>query len=351
MIDDNFTETAGATDYYCQLDLTTATGKVSFADNQGITYTREYFASHPGHVVVARYKASELGKISLRVKLESGKPSINVPATYADGEASFEGKLETVSYNARIKVVPTNGTMTTTSQAIEVRQADEVMIILAGGTDYDISSPSYVSGTAEQLATKIEKRVRDAAAQTWDKLYAAHLADYQEYFGRVDFDLTGSSNEVPTNQLIDDYRQGQGAQALMLECLYFAYGRYLEIASSRGVSVPSNLQGIWNDNPSPAWNVDIHSNINVQMNYWPAEPTNLSDMHLPLLNFIYEMAENHNEWKNYARESNQNRGWTVFTESNIFGAVGDFAHNYVIANAWLALTSGSTTVTPSTETI
>lgn len=335
MIGDNFTETEGATDYYRQLDLTTATGKVSFADNKGITYTREYFASHPDRVVVARYKASEPGKVSLRIKLESGKPSINVPVTYADGEATFEGKLETVSYNARIRVVPVNGTMTTTSKGIEVRQADEVMIILAGGTDYDIASPSYVSGT-DQLAGNIEKRVRDAAAQTWSQLYATHLADYQEYFGRVDFDLTGSANEVPTNQLIDDYRQGHGPQALMLERLYFAYGRYLEIASSRGVSVPSNLQGIWNDNPAPAWNADIHSNINVQMNYWPAEPTNLSEMHLPLLDFIYEMAENHNEWKNYARESNQPRGWTVFTESNIFGAVGDFAHNYVIANAWLA---------------
>ena len=335
MLDDDLTATEGAKDYYRQLDLSTGTGKVSFADQKGLVYTREYIASHPAHVVVARYTASEAGKVSLRIKLESGKPSINVPVTYDEGEAYFEGSLETVSYNARIKVVNTNGTLKTTSKGIEVKNADEVLVILGGGSDYDIASPNYVSGT-DALAGKIEKRVHDAAAQTWEQLYAAHLEDYQGYFGRVDFDLEGTKNEMPTNKLIDAYNGGTGEQALMLERLYFAYGRYLEIASSRGVAVPSNLQGIWNDNPAPAWNADIHSNINVQMNYWPAEPTNLSDMHLPFLYFIYEMAENHDEWKNYARESNQYRGWTIFTESNIFGGVGDFAHNYVIANAWLA---------------
>lgn len=335
MLDDRFSAEKGARDYFRQLDLTNATGKVSFADDEGTVYTREYIASNPGRVIVARYTASQSGKIGLRIRLESGKPSIQAPVHYENGEAVFSGKLQTVSFNARIKVLHTNGTMTTTDKGIEVRQADEVVIVLGGGTDYDMASPTYVSHTAE-LATQIAQRVRQAAEQGWDKLYKAHVEDYQTYFGRVDFDLEGTRNEMPTDRLIDQYRQGSGAQALMLERLYFAYGRYLEIASSRGVDVPSNLQGIWNDNPAPAWNADIHSNINVQMNYWPAEPTNLSEMHLPLLNFIWQMAEHHDEWKNYARESGQQRGWTVFTESNIFGGVGDFAHNYVIANAWLA---------------
>lgn len=322
-----------ATDYYRQLDLTTATGKVHYMDANGVTYTREYIASNPARVVAAHYTADKAGQISLRFSF--GKGSVSMSPTYSNGEATFSGKLDLVSYNARMKVIPTGGTMTTTATGIEVVGADEVLLLLAGGTDFDNTIDTYISGTAN-LASDIQARINDAAAKSWSELYAAHVADFQSYFNRVSFELDGTKNVVPTNELIDAYNGGKGSQALMLERLYFAYGRYLEISSSRGVGLPSNLQGIWNNMSNPAWNADIHSNINVQMNYWPAEPTNLSEMHVPFLQYIKRMAVDRPEWQGYANTVGQTRGWTCWTENNIFGGGTKFASTYVIANAWYA---------------
>ncbi len=328
------TASKAAKDYYRQLDLTTATGKTQFTSQSGVTYTREYIASNPARVVAAHYTASEKGKISLRFTLEPGY-ALKKSAAYADGEGYFSGKLDLVSFNARMKVVPTGGTIETTDEGVTVTGADEVLLLLAGGTDYDAYASTYISNTAA-LSSTIEARLNDAEKKGWSELLAEHVADHQKYFSRVDFQLDGTKNEVPTNKLIDTYSSGKGTNALMLEQLYFAYGRYLEIASSRGVDLPSNLQGIWSNMVNPAWNADIHSNINVQMNYWPAEPTNLSEMHVPFLHYIWNEAENHSEWQKWAKNSGQSRGWTCYTENNIFGGVSSFMTNYVIANAWYA---------------
>lgn len=327
----DFSSAGGVTDYYRQLDLTTATGKTSFKDKNGVQFTREYIASHPARVVAAHYTADKDGQINLRFSFQKG--SFRIVPAYEEGEGSFSGELETVSYNARFKVLHNGGTLTTTKKGIEVRGADEVTLLLAGGTDFDNSYDTYISNTT-QLATTIQARINDAAKQTWSELYSAHLTDFQSLMGRVDFQLAGTKNEMPTNKLIDSYSGGKGSQALMLERLYFAYGRYLEISSSRGVDLPSNLQGIWNALSAPSWNSDIHSNINVQMNYWPAEPTNLSEMHLPFLNYIKKMAVDRPQWQSYAKTAGQTRGWTCWTENNIFGGGTKFASTYVIANAW-----------------
>lgn len=321
------------TNYYRQLDLTTATGKVSFTSPEGVTYTREYIASNPDDVVVAHYTADQSGKISLRFSVTPGNSLKKPTPTYANGEGYFSGKLDLVSFNARFKVVPTGGTMTTTEEGVEVRDADEVLLILAGGTNFDAYSSTYISNTL-QLANNVRARINDASAKTWSDLYSAHVADFKSYFDRCQLELDGTENKMTTNKLIDAYNGGKGSQALMLEKLYFAYGRYLEISSSRGVDLPSNLQGIWSNMDNPAWNADIHSNINVQMNYWPAEPTNLSEMHLPFVNYIWNEAVNHDEWTKWAQNSGQSRGWTCYTENNIFGGVSSFMTTYVVANAW-----------------
>ncbi len=329
----SYASTGAAKDYVRLLDLSNATASVSFKNNdKSVTYNRQYIASNPDGVVVVRYSASQGGKIDLRFTMESGKPGIKATPAYADGQGCFKGKLETLSYNARFKVVPTGGTLTTGEDGITVRGADEVLLVLAGATDFDAYTSSYTSHTSE-LAAKVQSLVDNAAAKTWNDLYTAHVADHKSLFDRCNFELEGTRNEIPTNEMIDTYNNGNGPNALMLEQLYFAYGRYLEIGSSRGVDLPSNLQGIWNNLSEPAWNCDIHSNINVQMNYWPAEPTNLSELHLPFLNYIINMA-NSPQWKGYAEKAGQNEGWTCYTENNIFGGCGSFMHNYVISNAW-----------------
>ncbi len=332
--------TEGATDYYRSLDLADALGKVSFKSAKSSTvYEREYFASNPDKVIVAHYTASGTAKLNLRFTLQSGNILGRTTYYSSDGSGYFSGNTfsgvpQTVKYALRFKVVNNGvtGTLTTDENGITVTDATDVMVVISGATDFDPASRTYVSGTSK-LNANLRNTVNTAAAKSYAELKSAHLDDYHEYWNRMSLELSGISNTVPTNTLIDDYNSGNGANALMLENLYFAYGRYLEIASSRGVALPSNLQGIWSNMDNPAWNADIHSNINVQMNYWPAEQTNLSEMHLPFLNYIINMA-NSPQWKKYATDANQQRGWTCYTENNIFGGCGSFMHNYVISNAW-----------------
>ncbi len=329
------TDANAATDYYRALDLSTATGSSGFTSADGsVKYNREYIASNPDGVIAYHITASEPGKISQRYYFEPGVSGAG-DMNYTDGEGNLSGNLQTVAYNCRIKVVPTGGTMTTDADGITVKNADEVLVIIKGATDYDPYQASYVSGqTIDELAASVDNAVDAAAAKGWNKLYADHVADHQKYFNRVKFEIDGTTNEVPTNQLVDEYSTMPTDANMMLEELYFNYGRYLEIASSRGVDVPSNLQGIWNNTNSAPWHSDIHANINVQMNYWPAESTNLSECHMPFLNYIINMAVNHPEWQQYAKDSGQTKGWTCFTENNIFGGVGPFMHNYTEENAW-----------------
>ena len=329
----------GATDYVRGLDLSKAKGFVQFKSAKSqTTYRREYFASNPDKVVVAKYTSEGDQPLNLRFTLQSGNV-LGRTALYNNASGffsgnTFNGETQTVKYALRFKVVnlDSKGTVTTSEDGVTVSGTNSVMVVIAGATDFDPYATNYVSGTS-QLTANLRNRVNAAADKTYDALYADHAADFQNYWGRMSLDLAGTANTVPTNLLIDNYNSGQGANALMLEQLYFAYGRYLEIASSRGVDLPSNLQGIWSNMDNPAWNSDIHSNINVQMNYWPAEQTNLSEMHLPFLNYIINMA-NSPQWKAYATAANQTRGWTCYTENNIFGGCGGFMHNYVISNAW-----------------
>jgi alpha-L-fucosidase 2 len=260
--------------------------------------------------------------------------------TYANGEGSFSGKLTTVSYNARFRVVPvgTSATITSDEDGVTVTNADEVLLILAAATDFDSTVASRISGT-DAIAGNVTDRINAAASKGWSSLLADHVADFTNYMGRVSLRLGDAASTLPTNELITSYNgsgyvTGSEASVLFLEQLYFAYGRYLEISSSRGVNVPSNLQGIWNNLSSAPWNADIHSNINVQMNYWPAEPTNLSEMHLPFLNYIIDNAQSAN-WKKAATSyGGVTNGWTCFTENNIFGGMSTWGTNYFVANAW-----------------
>lgn len=331
-----YEEANGAKNYYRTLDLSKAVGVSAFTNADGsVEFKREYLASNPDGVIVMRISANKPGSINQRYFWEAGKPGITATPSYANGEGYFAGKLRTIAYNARMKVVATGGSVTTDENGVTVKGADEVLVVIKGATDFDPYKASYTSGvTAAQLNSDVQAVIDAAVAKGWDAIYSDHVADHQKFFNRVAFNIEGTTNNIPTNQLVDVYSSSSDPAHLMLEELYFNYGRYLEIASSRGVDVPSNLQGIWNNTSSAPWHADIHANINVQMNYWPAEPTNLSELHMPFLNYITNMAVNQPQWQKYAKDSGQTKGWTCYTENNIFGGVGSFAHNYVIANAW-----------------
>ncbi len=325
--------TYAAKNYYRDLDLSTATATSSWTSPDGnTTYTRQYVASYPNQCVAIHIKASSSGSINTHFFLYN--PHGNM-ARYSEAEGVFSGKLTTLSYNARIKVVPTGGEMTTDSTGIYVKNADEVMIILAGGTDYNPTATGYIKDTST-LDSTISKRVDDAADIGWDELYKRHINDYQPIFNRVSLNLDGADNKYPTNKLLTMYTTSNRSKMFsVLEELYFQYGRYLLIASSRGIDLPNNLQGIWNNSNDPAWQCDMHANINVQMNYWPAENTNLSDFHNNYLNYLYNMAIVQPQWQSYAKDRcGQTTGWANFTENNIFGHCTTWHNDYVEAGAW-----------------
>ncbi len=319
--------------YVRYLDMTEGIAGVEYTAG-GTTFTREYLASFPDKVVAVRIAADKPGKINLRLTLRNNIKIGFVSPVYSDGAASFEGRLDLVSFKAAFKALPDGGTMTTSDECVEIKGADSVVILLAGATNFDQHAPSYISDESAMLAD-VDSRIATSADKGWDTLRKNHTDDFASYFGRTDFSLGGAANTLPTDRMVDAYASAApgSAAALMLEELYFDYGRYLLISSSRGMDTPANLQGIWNNSDNPAWQSDIHSNINVQMNYWLAENTNLSEMHMPYLNYIHSMALEHDEWSEYARRSGQTAGWTCFTQNNIFGH-SDYAENYVIANAW-----------------
>ena len=331
--------TRPAKGYVRFLDIDQGVGGVEFADADGTQYSRRYIASEPDGVIAAHYTSDGTNKMHLLFTLVAGDELHNTPVVYGeDGTATFGGKLKTVYYGARFKIVAADGTMTKTENGIEVKDATDILLILCGGTSFDNKATTRTSGDAETVANRIKDLVNAAATKTWSQLYSAHVENFKSFMGRVDFNIANAASTRNTEALVKYYgaslNNKDSKEGLFLEELYFHYGRYLEISSSRGSAhVPNNLQGIWNNSAHAPWNSDVHTNINVQMNYWPAEQTNLSECHLPFLDFIIDNSTSAN-WIKAAKLSKQTKGWTVFTESNIFGGMSKFSSNYCVANAW-----------------
>ena len=323
--------TSGVSDYVRSLDISKAIGTASYTGKDNTRYSTEYIASNPGQVIAIHLKADKAGRLSRRITL---KPAHSESPVYANNQGSFHGKFTTVSYEAKFAVDQKGGTISTSDNGVTVNDADEITIYLSAATDYDATATGYVSGTA-LLDNKISDILTRASAKGWDSVLDEHEKDYVNMFSRVSLSLGSATNNVPTNQLISQYGSTTESRRRMLEELYFQYGRYLLIASSRGVDLPNNLQGIWNNNNNPAWQCDMHANINVQMNYWPAEKTALPETHEKYLNYLYNMAMVQPQWRTYAKErSKQTTGWVNYTENNIFGHCTTWHNDYVEASAW-----------------
>ena len=332
------------TDYVRYLDINDAVAGVKYTMD-GVEYNRTYFASNPDSCVVIRYTASQGGKINtaLTLRNQNGRDVSYTVDNNNQATITFDGQVDRQndhgattpeSYYCAVRIVTDGGTVTKNAKGmIEVNDANSMTVYLRGLTDFDPDAPEYVSG-ANLLAGRAAATVDGAQGKGYDVLFAAHKTDYKSLFERCQLTLGDIKNNIPTPQLISNYRNNQHDN-LFLEELYFNYGRYLLISSSRGVSLPANLQGIWNDNNTPAWHSDIHANINVQMNYWPAEPTNLSELHRPFLDYIYREACVKPTWRRFAQDMGHvNTGWTLPTENNIYGSGTTFANTYTVANAW-----------------
>ena len=330
----------GAKDYCRYLDIENGTAGVRYTSADGNTsYERTYLSSYPDQVIAVRYRAKGNDLLNLEVSFTAGD-DIDATTGVNDGDIRCYGQLATVLYQGRIRVVlPSKGTKEADRKKITVSDADEVVLLIAINSSYDDSPTNYkcTTGKMKDVQNTAIGYLTAAEEKGFDAILADHVRDFEALTSRVSLQLGNAASKRTTKALIDYYNTLSNLnndEARFLEQLYFAYGRYLEISSSRGINVPNNLQGIWNNKSQAPWNSDIHTNINIQMNYWPAEVTNLSEMHLPFLNFILKMAQGSN-YKSAARTYGKvQNGWTVFTESNIFGGMSTWGNNYFVANAW-----------------
>ena len=279
--------------YVRDLDLNTAVAGVSF-DAGETHYEREYFVSNPDNVLVVHFTAEGEDKLNLDITF----PSSQGGETVAEGDTLMlagEVSDNQMKYDSVLKAVPQGGTVTAQGDALTVEDADALTVYVSADTDYKNEYPEYRTGeSAEELHQKVEDTVEAAAAKSYEEVKQTHIEDYSSLFSRVDLDLGQTVSEKPTDELLAAYNGGTASaeEERQLEVMLFQYGRYLMLSSSRQNSeLPSNLQGVWNNKNNPDWSSDYHMNVNLQMNYWPAYSTNLSECADPLIRYVDSLRE------------------------------------------------------------
>jgi len=322
----DFNQVAEVQQYKRELNISDAIHTVSYLSN-GIHYKREYFSSAKDQVMVIRISANKKGSCSGAIRMTDMH---NGKIEFADQKITVKGILDNgLVYESGVVVLNEGGEVKVSGNSVKFEKTNSIVLILAAGTNY---LPDYSKQwRGENPHRIIEQQLKDASARPYKQLLDRHIADYQRLFDRVDLNVGESDpnvSELTTIKRLIAYKK-DGVDP-DLEELFFQYGRYLLISSSRPGSLPANLQGIWNNSNNPPWRSDYHSNINIQMNYWPAEVTNLSECHVPFLEYI----NNQREVRKKATQEyyKSNKGWTVQTENNIYGA-GSFVWNPP-ASAW-----------------
>lgn len=319
--------------YRRALDLSTALATVSYT-HQETHHTREFFASHPGRVLAGRLAADRPGRVALTLRYTS--PRSDFTASAAGDRLTVRGALQDngLRFEAQIRVRTSGGSVTAGADGtLTVTGADSAWFVLAAGTDYTDRYPAY---RGEDPHRAVTQAVDAAAGTSYEKLREDHVRDHRTLFDRVALDIGQRLPDVPTDRLLTAYTGGAGPSDRALEALFFQYGRYLLIASSRAGSLPANLQGVWNDSTSPPWSADYHTNINLQMNYWPAEVTNLAETTAPYDRYIEAMRA---PGRRTAEEMFGTAGWVVHNETNPYGFTGvhdwSTAFWFPEAAAWL----------------
>ena len=340
----DFGDGGEATDYYRELDLDRAVVTIRYRVGEA-TFTREVFASFPDQVIVIHLTCDRPGKMGFVARLESllrhgvnadgpdglilrGRCPRHVDPVYHSSEHPIvydeDENGEGMAFEVRLQaVVNGGGTVTTEEQSLRVGGTDSVTLLLSAGTSFSGFDKSPGRAGKEPSAEAVA-HLKAAAGKPYTRLLEAHLEDYQQLFRRVKLDL-GATDAAgkPTDQRLRDFHEGNDPQ---LATLFFQFGRYLLIASSRPGTQPANLQGIWNDKIHPPWSSNWTLNINAEMNYWPAETCNLSELHQPLLDLAAELAVN---GRQTAKVNYGCRGWTAHHNADIWrqsAPVGDYGN-------------------------
>ena len=322
------------TNFYRELNLETATTTTRYVVD-GVTYVREVFSSFPDQVIVARFTASKPGHLSFTTSYTRpgnfevktvGQNQLVMTGISADNDSIKGG----VKFQNDVKIVTKGGSVTGSDKKLTVSKADEAIIYISMATNFI----SYKDISGDQTA-KADDYLNKAVKKDFSTLLKSHVADFQTYFNRVSLDLgVTDSIKNPTNVRIADFAKGNDPQ---LVSLYFQFGRYLLISCSRPGGQAATLQGLWNNSLRPAWDSKYTVNINTEMNYWPSEVTNLTEMNEPLVQMVKELSVTGQET---AKKMYGAQGWVLHHNTDIwrFNAPidGAFWGMWPMGGAWLS---------------
>ncbi len=305
------------TDYYRELDIEKAVAKTSYKAG-GVTYTRQALASLADRVIVIRLTADQPKSISFTAYYATPQSNVTV-TTLASKQLTFsgtvmdhEGVKGLVKYKGITEFVTEGGTRSSNDTSIAIQNADAVTIYISIATNF--TNYHDISGNENERA---EAALRTALPKSFTSIVKAHVAAYQKYFKRVQLDL-GSTDaaKLPTDERLKNFNTSHDPQ---FATLYYQFGRYLLISSSQPGGQPANLQGIWNNKIRPPWDSKYTININAEMNYWPAEKTNLSELHEPFLQMVKELSVTGQQT---AKDMYGTRGWVAHHNTDIWRATG-----------------------------
>jgi alpha-L-fucosidase 2 len=320
-----------ATNYRRELDLDAAVARTTYRLGE-TTYTREVFASYPAQAIVIRLTADKPGAVEVILRSESPHKSaatrlVGTDTLALSGQIAADG----LRFESRVRLIATGGTAESTENKIAVKNADSVLIILVAATSFknyeDISADP-----AARCAAYLDRLEN----QTSHSLLAAHQADHRGLFGRVSLDLgTTAAAALPTDQRQKRLKENGLISDPALASLHFQYGRYLLISSSRPGSQPANLQGVWNEEMNPPWEGKFTTNINFEMNYWPAEITNLSECHQPFFDLVDDVVVS---GRRTAKANYGVGGWVLHHNTDLWRAtapVNNIDGMWPTGGAWL----------------
>lgn len=342
------TPTLNATNYFRDLDLSTAVTTTGYTSD-GVEYKRECFASAVDGIIVVNLTASKKDKINFSLALKREKDASNKLSPKDPQSLILSGQIQTkdkegvirgMRFAAQVKAAARDGKVTVADGVLTVQDASSVTLYIAGATNYPglKNLASGITSSSVDPENVCAEMIQKALTKPYKKLRADHIASHQQLFGRVDLNLgtvADSISGLPTNQRLTRAKRTGVPDAGLVE-LYFQFGRYLLICSSRPGGMPANLQGIWAWQMNPPWNADFHTNINVQMNYWPTEITNLPELHLPLFDLSEALVK---PGEQTAKVLYGARGWVVhhLTDAWGFTAPADGPQGiWPMGAAWLA---------------
>lgn len=330
--------------YRHQLNLDTAIVTTTYERN-GTRYVREVFVSPVDQVIVIRLTSDKPGTISFTAQLRGYRNTAhsNYATDYfrmdSDGgyglklrgkSADYMGIEGKIRYQVRLRALPQGGSIKVNDDELMVKDADSVTLLISAATNF----VNYRDVSADPDA-RVERAMKAAASKSFDSLKAAHIKEHQRLFRRVEINLPATANsQLPTDERLANFH---GSNDPALAALLFQFGRYLLISSSRPGTQPANLQGIWNKDMNPSWDSKYTTNINTQMNYWPAEVGNLGECAEPLFTMIKELTDQGSE---VAREHYGARGWVHHQNTDLWRVAapmdGPSWGTFTTGGAWLA---------------